>query len=151
MVPGRRAGRDVIAAGARVTLDGKPVPGSTPLVVEGVRLSRPHEVQAVAPGRRTATAEVRGEAGRLTRSVHLALASALGSLTVESEPSGAEVRVDGTLVGRTPVTLGDVRVDERHRVDLSLPGHVEDQFMVLPEKDGARVVRKLTPRPRQRG
>jgi hypothetical protein len=44
-----------------------------------------------------------------------------------------------------------VRVDERHRVDLSLPGHVEDQFMVLPEKDGARVVRKLTPRPRSRG
>jgi hypothetical protein len=83
--------------------------------------------------------------------VHIALASALGSLTVESEPSGAEVRVDGTLVGRTPVTLGDVRVDERHRVDLSLPGHVEDQFMVLPEKDGPRVVRKLTPRPRSRG
>jgi tRNA A-37 threonylcarbamoyl transferase component Bud32 len=137
--------------GALVTLDGKPVPGTTPLVVEGIRLSRPHAVQAVAPGRRTATAEVRGEAGRLTRFVHLALASALGSLTVESEPSGAEVRVDGTLVGRTPVTLGDVRVDERHRVDLSLPGHVEDQFMVLPEKDGPRVVRKLTPRPRSRG
>ena len=137
--------------GAQVTLDGKPVPGTTPLVVEGVRLSRPHEVQAVASGHRTATATVRGEAGRLTRSVHLALVSALGSLTVESEPSGAEVRVDGKLVGRTPVTLGDVRVDERHRVDLSLPGHVEDQFMVLPEKDGARVVRKLTPRPRSRG
>ena len=89
--------------------------------------------------------------GRLTHSVHVALASALGSLTIESEPSGAEVRVDGKLVGRTPVTLGDVRVDERHRVDLSLPGHVDDQFMVLPEKDGARVVRTLTPRPRSRG
>ena len=137
--------------GAQVTLDGKPVPGTTPLIVEGVRLSLPHEVQAVAPGRRTATAEVHGEVGRLTRSVHLALASALGSLTVESEPAGAEVRVDGKLVGHTPMTLGDVRVDERHRVDLSLPGHVEDQFMVLPEKDGARVVRKLTPRPRSRG
>ena len=137
--------------GAQITLDGRPVPGTTPLVVEGVRLSRPHEVQAVAPGRRPATAEVRGEAGRLTRSVHLALVSALGSLTVESDPSGAEARVDGKLVGRTPVTLGDVRVDERHRVDLSLPGHVEDQFMVLPEKDGTRVVRKLTPRPRSRG
>jgi len=137
--------------GARVTLDDKPVPGTTPLVVEGVRLSRRHEVQVVAPGRRAATAEVRGELGRLTRSVHVALASALGSLTIESEPSGAEVRVDGQLVGVTPVTLHDVRVDERHRVDLSLAGHVDDEFMVLPEKDGARVVRKLTQRPRSRG
>ena len=137
--------------GAQVTLDGKPVPGTTPLVVEGVRLSRRHEVHVVAPGRRAATAEVRGEVGRLARSVHVDLASALGSLTIESEPSGAEVRVDGELVGHAPVTLTNVRVDERHRVDLSLPGHVEDEFMVLPEKDGARVVRKLTPRPRSRG
>jgi hypothetical protein len=137
--------------GAQITVDGRSVPGASPLVVEGIRLSRAHEIQAVAPGRRAATAEVRGEAGRLARSVHLALPSALGSVTVESVPSGAEVRFDGQPVGRTPVTLGDVRVDQRHRVDLTLPGHDVDQFMVLPEKDGPRVVRKLVPRPRPHG
>jgi tRNA A-37 threonylcarbamoyl transferase component Bud32 len=137
--------------GAQITVDGRAVPGASPLVVEGIRLSRAHEIQAVAPGRRTASAEVRAEAGRLARSVHLALPSALGSVTVESVPSGAEVRFDGQPVGRTPVTLGDVRVDQRHRVDLTLPGHDVDEFMVLPEKDGPRVVRKLVPRPRARG
>jgi tRNA A-37 threonylcarbamoyl transferase component Bud32 len=137
--------------GAQVTLDGKPIPGVTPLVVDRIRLSRHHDIRAVAPGRRPASAETRGELGQLTRSVHLVLPSALGSLTVESEPSGAEVRVDGQPAGRTPVTLDDIRVDERHRVDLTLPGHDVDQFVVLPEKDGPRVVRRLTPRPRGRG
>jgi hypothetical protein len=42
-------------------------------------------------------------------------------------------------------------VDERHRIDLSLPGHDVDQFVVLPEKDGDRFVRKLVPRPRGPG
>jgi len=137
--------------GAQVTVDGKAVPGATPLVVERIRLSEPHEIQAVAPGHRAASIAVGPEPGRLTRSVHLALPSALGSLTVESEPPGAEVKVDGQPAGRTPLTLTDIRVDERHRVDLSLPGHDVDQFVVLPEKDGLRVHRKLTPRPRPRG
>jgi hypothetical protein len=137
--------------GATVTLDGKVVPGTTPLVVEDVRLSGSHRVSAEAPGRRGAALEIRGDPGRLARTVHLVLPSALGPLTVESDPPGAEVRVDGKLVGRTPVTLGDLRVDERHRIDLTLPGHDVDQFVVLPEKDGNRVSRKLTARPKARG
>ena len=34
-------------------------------------------------------------------------------------------------------------MDQRHRIDLTLPGHEIDQFVVLPEKDGARFSRKL--------
>ena len=83
--------------------------------------------------------------------MHLALPSALGSITVESRPPGAEVRVDGRPVGRAPVTVDGIRVDERHRIDLSLPGHELDQVVVLPEKDGAKVVRQLVPRPGGRG
>ena len=62
-----------------------------------------------------------------------------------------EMRVDGKPVGRTPVTVDGIRVDERHRIDLSLPGHELDQVVVLPEKDGAKVVRQLVPRPGGRG
>ena len=69
-----------------------------------------------------------------------------GSIRVESVPAGAEVRVDGKPAGRTPALVTDLRVDERHRVDLSLPGHEVDQFVVLPEKDGDRFVRTLAPR-----
>jgi hypothetical protein len=132
-------------------VDGQVVPGSTPLVVEDVRLSGSHRVSAEAPGRRGAAMEIRGEPGRLVRTVHLVLPSALGSLTVESDPPGAEVRIDGRLVGRTPITQGDLRIDQRHRIDLTLPGHDPDQFVVLPEKDGNRVSRKLTARPKGRG
>jgi hypothetical protein len=42
-------------------------------------------------------------------------------------------------------------VDERHRIDLTLPGHDVDQFVVLPEKDGNRFVRKLVPHARGPG
>jgi hypothetical protein len=36
-------------------------------------------------------------------------------------------------------------------VDLTLPGHEVDQFVVFPEKDGNRFVRQLVPRPRGKG
>jgi acyl CoA:acetate/3-ketoacid CoA transferase beta subunit len=94
---------------------------------------------------------VEPELGRLVRRVHVVLPSAVGVLTVESVPPGAEVRVDGNLAGKTPVTLSGVRVDEPHRVDLTLPGHEVDQFVVFPEKDGNRFVRQLVPRPRGKG
>jgi hypothetical protein len=120
-------------------------------VIEGIRLSGSHRIEAVAPAHRAVVVEVGAEPGRLARTVHLALPSALGAFTVESDPPGAELRVDGKLLGRTPFTVTDVTVDERHRIDLALPGHDVDQFVVLPEKDGNRFVRKLVPRPRGPG
>jgi hypothetical protein len=120
-------------------------------VVDGVRLSVAHRVEAVLAGHRADSVEVGAEPGRLARTVHLALSSAMGSFTVESVPSGAEVRLDGKLLGRTPFRVIDVRVDERHRIDLTLPGHDVDQFVVLPEKDGNRFVRKLVPHARGPG
>jgi len=53
------------------------------------------------------------------------------------------VLLDGKPGGQTPVTLQEVRLDERHRIDLALAGHEIDQFVMLPEKDGRRFVRRL--------
>ena len=133
--------------GAQVSVDGKAVPGATPVVVEGIRLSERHRVEASAPGHKSASSEVRGEAGRLSRTVHLTLPSAVGSFTVESEPPGAALSLDGVPLGRTPFLVTGVRMDERHRIDLTLPGHELDQFVMIPEKDGNRFVRKLVPLP----
>ena len=132
--------------GATVSVDGKPVPGTTPLVVEGIRFSSPHRVEATAPGHRPGSATVAPEAGRLARTVNIVLVSALGSFQVESQPPGAEIRIDGQPHGQTPATITGLRVDERHRVDLVLPGYELDQFVVLPEKDGTHFVRRLVPR-----
>ncbi len=131
--------------GAEVTLDGARLSQVTPAVVEGVPLSRSHEVALGGPGVRTVTLPVEPVPGSLVRRVHASLETALGSLSVESQPAGATVEVDGRKVGRTPVTILGVRLDERHRIDLRLAGHDEDQFVVLPERDGTRFTRRLAP------
>lgn len=139
-------------AGAQVIFDGKPVPDPTPTVVEGVQLSQPHTVEIRAADRRPVAVELEPKPGELVRRVQGNLPSLLGAITVESEPGGADVRLDGRPVGSTPLTLSGIRLDERHRIDLILPGHEIDQFVVLPEKDGLRFQRKLVrTRPRGRG
>jgi hypothetical protein len=129
-------------AGAEITLDGVRV-GATPRVVEQVWLSRPHEVVLESPGMKPATMVVEPQPGMAYRRVHRALETALGSLRVESEPAGAEVRLDDKVMGVTPITLTGVKIDAQHRIDLTLAGYEVDQVVVLPEKDGPRVVRKL--------
>jgi serine/threonine protein kinase len=131
-------------SGVEVALDGVPTGRRTPAALEDVLLSRPHEVTVSGPALRTATVPVRSEPGGLVGRAHAALASTLGTLTVESDPPGAEVRIDERRVGLTPVAIPSVRLDERHRIDLKLDGHEIDQVVVLPEKDGARVHRTLT-------
>jgi len=131
--------------GALVTVDGRTVPGTSPVVVEGINLSSRHHVEAALPGHRPASVDVGAEPGRLVRAVQLTLASTAGAIQVESTPPGAEVRLDGKLLGRTPLAIPGIAMDQRHRIDLSLPGHDVDQFVVLPEKDGSRFVRKLSP------
>jgi len=129
-------------AGAEVTLDGVKV-GATPRVVEQVWLSRPHDVLLEAPGMKSALMVVDPQPGMAYRRVHRALESALGALRVESEPPGAQVKLDDRVMGVTPITLTGVRLDAQHRIDLLLAGYEVDQVVVLPEKDGPRLVRKL--------
>jgi hypothetical protein len=131
-------------SGVEVAIDGQPTGQRTPAVVDGVRLSQAHEVVLAGPTLKAVALPVRAEAGRLSARVHGRLVSTLGTLTVESDPPGAEVRLDDKPVGVTPLSLPDVRLDERHRVDLRLAGHEIDQVVVLPEKDGALVRRTLT-------
>jgi hypothetical protein len=129
--------------GVEVTFDGRATGLTTPAVIEEVRLAEPHDVALGGDRVRGVTMTIRPTPGRLVARVHAELASALGPVRVESEPPGAEVRFDEQPAGRTPVTIPDVRLDARHRIDLSLTGHEIDQFVVLPEKDGVRYARKL--------
>lgn len=133
--------------GAEIALDGVPAGARTPAVLEGVFLGKPHEVALAAPGRRDAKLPVTPRPGRLVQQVHAQLASAMGEITVESTPAGAEVRLDDRRVGRTPLRVPDVDLGARHRIDLTLPGHEIDQFVVRPETDGVRFSRLLTPTP----
>jgi len=129
--------------GLEVSLDGQKTGQLTPAVVEDVLLSEPHTVTVGGARVREATAAVSQQPGKLVARVHLRLESRLGVITVESVPPGAAVVLDGKPAGQTPATLEEVRFDERHRIDLVLAGHEMDQFVVLPEKDGRRFVRRL--------
>ncbi len=131
-------------AGVEVALDGQPTGQRTPAVLENVLLSRPHEVTLSGPALRSVTVPLPPVPGRLSARAHVRLGSTLGTLTVESQPPGAEVRLDDRPMGVTPIAIPGVRLDERHRVDLKLRGHEIDQVVVLPEKDGALVRRTLT-------
>jgi hypothetical protein len=144
--PWLRAGVVVVTSdppGAEIAFDGQPTGFQTPAVLEDVRLSEPHEVTLSGERFRPLSLAVKPAPGRLVAHVHAPLASSVGELRVESDPPGADVRVDERPAGRTPATIGGVRLDARHRIDLSLPGHEIDQFVVLPEKDGVRFARRL--------
>ncbi|HUK65988.1 MAG TPA: serine/threonine-protein kinase [Anaeromyxobacteraceae bacterium] len=132
-------------ASAQVTLEGKQLPEKTPVVVERVELSRPITLSVSAKDRKTASLVLEPRVGQLVRRVHVRLAPALGPLSVDSQPRGARVRLDDREVGETPVTIEGVRLDEPHRIDLSVPGLELDQFVVLPERDGQRFFRTLSP------
>ncbi len=132
-------------SGAEIALDGTPTGQRTPAVIEGVAVDQPHEVQLTGPKLRPTTLPVKPAPGRLSLRVHAQLGSAFGAIEVLSVPPGAQVRLDDRLVGVTPVTIGEVRLDQRHRIDLKLDGYEIDQVVVLPEKSGTRFQRTLTP------
>ncbi len=129
--------------GLEIALDGQRTGTTTPSVLENVLLAEPHTVTLGGPAVKEVTATVPRLPGQLVARVHVRLQSSIGAITIESMPAGAEIRVDDKPAGRTPITLADVRLDQRHRIDLVLAGHEIDQFVVLPEKDGVRFTRRL--------
>jgi serine/threonine protein kinase len=132
-------------SGAEIALDGAATGQRTPAVIENVPVQRPHEVVLSGPTLRRTPVPVKPEPGRMVLRVHAQLGSAVGSIEVVSEPPGAQVLLDDRPIGLTPVTIGDVRLDQRHRIDLKLGGYEIDQVVVLPEKDGTHFKRTLTP------
>jgi len=130
--------------GAQVALEGRPA-AVAPAVFEDLPPGELLTVVVSAPDHKTVTLALQPELGRLVRRVHAQLPVALGAVTIESEPPGAQVQIDDRPAGVTPLTIQNVRLDERHRVDLALPGHELDQFVVLPEHDGQRFHRALAP------
>ena len=130
-------------SGLEITFDGARTELRTPAAIERVILSRPHQVTLGGAEVKARTVPVPLVPGELVARVHVRLTSSLGSIVIESEPPGAEIALDDRPAGRTPATLREVRLDQRHRIDLVLAGHEIDQFVVLPDKDGVRYARRL--------
>ena len=126
-------------AGARVTVDGRDS-GVTPIAVRELA-NGTHHVVVTRDGYAPTERRVVITASRPAQSITVALdrmnASAtsgaepepaggaerfVGTLQVDSRPTGAKVFVDGRLVGSTPVSVGNVRAGE-HAVRLEHDGY----------------------------
>jgi hypothetical protein len=119
-------------AGAAVVLDGQKR-GITPLALRELPFGA-HTIEISHPGHGTRQQRVTLSERRPARSVDVELrpasveastisaASATGSLQVASRPAGAQVFVDESLIGTTPLLLSDVATGSRS-LRVELPGY----------------------------
>ncbi len=86
-----------------------------------------------APGYADSEFTLRLEPGVPTES-RIALRPLLADLRVQTNPTGAEIRVDGKQVGLSPMLVRDLRVAEPHVVSASLRGYsvAEGRFQLVP-------------------
>src|SRR5690606_39231442 len=118
-------------AGAQVEIAGRNL-GTTPLVVEDAPVPKAGEELVLKLDRfRTARVPVKGDVSPIV--VQQYLKSSVGPVRVESDPPGATVRVDGRVVGETPVEVAELKLDEMHRFDLQREGFDLDSFIVKPD------------------
>jgi archaellum component FlaG (FlaF/FlaG flagellin family) len=95
--------------GADVLIDGVSK-GTTPLLLTDLPLGKyTLEFRSLTQLPRTMEAEL---TGRTPVHVFAELISNTAQLTVSSEPEGAEVRINGILVGQAPVTIEEVQAGE---------------------------------------
>lgn len=100
-------GIEIISAptGAQIRIDGREIPGVTPIVVsEGIESGRTYRVEVEVPGYHPWAARLSPTSGTLRQFVVLAPMPAM--LRVETEPRSAEVMVNGVLRGQAPVEIG---------------------------------------------
>ena len=80
-----------------------------------------HAFVVSAPDYRDSVFAVTADPSRVTE-LRIALRPRIGSLHVQTEPSGAEVRVDGVARGKSPVLVADLQAPVPHRVEAVLAG-----------------------------
>ena len=106
-------------SGATVIVDGDAI-GSTPLSAEILQGERTLVLQAAGFADMTRTLTL--SAGEQRDLGTLPLLPAAGLLALESEPTAANVTVDGEYRGQTPLTV-ELAPGTEHRVQLSRPGY----------------------------
>ncbi len=129
--------------GARVTVAGRVLEGTTPTVADAVPAG-PVEILVEKAGHERAKEVAIVAAGGTTK-VRLTLAALVKKLPVDSTPSGASVFFNGARVGDTPLTL-TVGEGEEVRVRLELADHVPVEKILaagsVPERLAINLDRK---------
>jgi formylglycine-generating enzyme required for sulfatase activity len=125
-------------AGAEVRLDGEPI-GTTPITDYEVRPGT-HQVQFTAERYLTELRTLDVEGGNVRDSLTADLTPSWAPVSVTSKPAGADVLVDGKVLGQTPAEL-ELTAGDR-RIEVALAGYnswqrqirvVADEPQTLPE------------------
>ncbi len=107
--------------GAEVSVDGRVLPGTTPLpITEGLQEGRPCHVEVRLAGHQLWAADLTPRGGRLRQLVVLAPLPA--TLQVETVPPGVPVMINGVARGPSPVSLGGLVVGQQVTVHALAPG-----------------------------
>lgn len=115
--------------GARFYVDGE-YRGRSPLVLSGLQ-PREYEVRAEMDGFGTETRRV-GVMNGATPRVEFRMSNVMGRLEVKSSPSGAQVLLDGRIVGTTTASDPDAEFSDKLMIENILEG---DHVLVV-RKDG---------------
>lgn len=125
-----------------VTIDSAPESGATVLVEGGVTAVTPATLRGLPEGQlnillkmeryRDTEDEIQVEAGEPQKFV-IEMEPLVGYLTIESEPTGAEVTLDDAVIGTTPIKKLAVGIGE-HQYRLTYPNHYPYESEVLDVK-----------------
>jgi hypothetical protein len=104
-----------------VVVDGRPLPGVTPVTIhDGLEVGRVYAVQVSLEGHETSSFQLQAGPGTMRREVVLSPRTAM--LRIETEPAGAQVAVSGASRGASPVTVGGLFVGAEVEVRVDAPG-----------------------------
>ena len=140
-----------------VTIDSAPESGATVLVEGGVTVVTPATLRGLPEGQlniflkmeryRDTEDQIRVEAG-VPQTFVIEMEPLVGYLTVESEPAGAEVRLDDKAIGITPIKRFPVGVG-KHQYTMALPNYypyTSEELEVLSDRQyGDNTKIKLKP------
>lgn len=122
--------------GATIYIDGKAL-GKTPLTAE--LDAGGHSVYALQDGTRSQARKLVLEYGE-PAALDFVVGARPGQLSVSTKPRGAEVRIDGNLVGHAPYS-GTLPAG-KHTVLISAPGYLARRRVVAVPSEGSEQVRE---------
>jgi hypothetical protein len=120
-----RAAIEVVSLppGAEVRLDENRLPRVTPIEISDVDPQVEHHVRVSMRGYDVWESDVKFEHGARRVRLQAVLVPAVGSVEIASTPPGAEAIVNGTVRGKTPLTVGDLPPNDDVTIDLLLRGY----------------------------
>ncbi len=116
-------GIEIISAptGAQIRIDGREIPGVTPITVfDGIESGHTYRVEVEFPGYHPWAARLSPTSGTLRQFVVLAPMPAM--LRVETEPGTAEVMVNGVLRGEAPLEITGLVAGQEVEIRAFVPG-----------------------------